>query len=392
MPRSLILGLTVICLTGADHAHTSPQTGATTVRQAAPQPVRVFPKQKHPTENLLFSPNGQLLAVGSETSVRLWAIRSGQCRHVLPSTGGPLAFSPDSRLLATASGGRRIRLWDLARGRVKRTLSTPARDIQSLAFSPDGHTLALADYSGNQILLYETRTWRRKGRLPGEPRLYPGKNVVGSVGTGMVKFSPNGRYLASAHEESVIIDGMMPSTGWIRLWDTTTWRLNRRLSPEGGARISLGDFAFTPTSQFLIVSVTNDGTNESVMTRWELATGKAQRYGEEMLASCRVLAFAAGGKVLIAGGKRIGVWFLDADVGPPRGIVTGVQFDSPEVEAEFFAGTARVRPTLNEETAEMPLAISRDGQLLATASPSGAVKLWDVAALRRRKGLVEPRG
>ena len=56
-----------------------------------------------------------------------------------------VAFSPDGRLLATASTDRTARLWDPATGGHLRTLTSHAGTVWAVAFSPDGRLLATAD-------------------------------------------------------------------------------------------------------------------------------------------------------------------------------------------------------------------------------------------------------
>jgi hypothetical protein len=55
-----------------------------------------------------------------------------------------VAFSPDGRLLATASTDRTARLWDPATGDCLRTLTGHAESVDGVAFSPDGRRLATA--------------------------------------------------------------------------------------------------------------------------------------------------------------------------------------------------------------------------------------------------------
>ena len=55
-----------------------------------------------------------------------------------------MAFSPDGRLLATASTDRTARLWDPATGECLRTLTGHAEAVYGVAFSPDGRLLATA--------------------------------------------------------------------------------------------------------------------------------------------------------------------------------------------------------------------------------------------------------
>ncbi len=55
-----------------------------------------------------------------------------------------MAFSPDGRLLATASEDGTAQLWDPATGEHLRTLTGQTGWVRGVAFSPDGRLLATA--------------------------------------------------------------------------------------------------------------------------------------------------------------------------------------------------------------------------------------------------------
>ena len=91
-----------------------------------------------------------------------------------------VAFSPDGRLLATASGDRTARVWDPATGEHLRTLTGHTTDVFGVAFSPDGRLLATA--SGDRTArLWDPATGEHLRTLTGHTN---GVWGVGSARTG----------------------------------------------------------------------------------------------------------------------------------------------------------------------------------------------------------------
>lgn len=91
------------------------------------------------------SPDGRLLATGSDTTVRLWDIATQ--RELARFTGGAgdihsVAFSNDGKIIATGWYEGVIQLWNVASGQQVGTLQGHISFVNSLAFSPDGRTLA----------------------------------------------------------------------------------------------------------------------------------------------------------------------------------------------------------------------------------------------------------
>ena len=96
-----------------------------------------------------------------------------------PQIGAPLvghagavwsvAFSPDGKTLATGSANGTVHLWDVATGRQTGALRTTGA-VYSVAFSPDGKTLATGSYDGT-AQLWDVATRRQIGELQHRPDL-----------------------------------------------------------------------------------------------------------------------------------------------------------------------------------------------------------------------------
>jgi WD40 repeat protein/serine/threonine protein kinase len=103
-----------------------------------------FGGHKERVHSAAFSPDSRLLASCSwDRTVRLWQVGSGKCRELRGHTDEVFAaaFHPDGRRLATGGRDRAVWLWDLERGEEVARLPGHTSFIWSLAFSHDGATL-----------------------------------------------------------------------------------------------------------------------------------------------------------------------------------------------------------------------------------------------------------
>jgi WD40 repeat protein len=111
-----------------------------------------------PVETVGFTPAGCPVAawLSWDDSVTLWDIKGERViRKFRPPSDytASIAFSPDGRTLATGSPNGTAVLWDIASGKPLKTLRGYTRQLSVLAFSPDSHLLVLPDYG--RVLLLE---------------------------------------------------------------------------------------------------------------------------------------------------------------------------------------------------------------------------------------------
>jgi WD40 repeat protein len=234
---------------------------------------------------LALFPGGKLLAsCGRDGTFRLWDLERGKVLSVRRDEGTGVvaaAFSADGKQLA--SGGYRgvLFLRDPATGKVLDEFEVGG--IASLAFAPDGKTLAVLLAFGEGLLLLDLTTKKTK-------------KIPTSRGGSSVAYSPDGKVLAVGCDETLL------------LLDTATNSVLRRLPGHYNRR---GCVTFSPDGRYL--ASVSDGwgavANRSLRI-FELATGTeihSFRRGLPLFAA----AFSPDGMRLAVGGADTTAVILD---------------------------------------------------------------------------------
>jgi serine/threonine protein kinase len=158
--------------------------------------LQTLTSHSYSVTSVAYSPDGQTLASGSgDKTIKLWNVKTGNLLQTLPSHSNlviSVAYSPDGQTLATGSGDKTIKLWNVKTGNLLQTLTDHTDWVYSVAYSPDGRTLASGS-DDSTIKLWDVKTGNLLQTLKGH------SNLVISVA-----YSPDGRTLASGSDDKTI--------------------------------------------------------------------------------------------------------------------------------------------------------------------------------------------
>jgi WD40 repeat protein/serine/threonine protein kinase len=282
--------------------------------------------------SVTFSPDGRWLASGSHGgSLAMWDISAGRLMHLREMAGvACVSFSPDGRLLASASSNpepARVAVWDAVTVQLLFGLTPNDLPGACVAFDPNGKRLASGHEDGT-IKIWDLNSRRQIQILKGH-----------TDRIACIVFAPDGRLLASASEDHTI-----------RLWDSERGTEVRRLAGHGG---SVSSVAFAPNGRHLA-----SGSADRTVKIWDVATGNE-------LLTCK--------------GHT---WTVTSVAYSPdeRHVASASQDRTVRL---WEAATAREARCFRGHTDFVSsVAFSPDGRLLATGSRDQTVKIWQALAVQ----------
>jgi WD40 repeat protein len=337
---------------------------------------------KHPTlvSAGSFSNDERFVATGAwDGKVRLWNVATGKMLlewQAVAAVGassqvGHIEFSPDGALLLTVAADPDDRanvayVWNVSTGTRVAELKGHAAGIAAAAFAPDGKRVATGSWD-DTVRIWDAATGAELARLTGH------RGVITSVA-----FSPDGTRIATGSEDLTV-----------RYWDAAARAVK---AVSGSARLN----SEGPSKKFVAVSRSTrrafiaDATKATI---YDTETGRPVHDVTEFPLSCAKVQFSSDDRFLACAGDdgRAVVWDVDtgattAVLSGHRGEIEDVSF-SPDAQVLVTAGTdATVRawdlkPTTHtvvlggHQGSVTNATWSPDGRLIATGGDG--VRVWD---------------
>ena len=341
-----------------------------------------------------FSPDGSKLAISTSIGIWLHDPETGKTLELLkrshitrPYT---FAYAPDGKTIASTSWGKpkrtrgggmfAVEVWDVATGEDKAILMGHTTRVNSIAYSPDGETIAASGWHrDNTIRLWDTQT---------------GQNIFTSrmqmPWDTFVIFSPDGTtYAAPAadntvhladgktgkhkitltgHSEQVSCAAYSPDSktiatgsydGTIRLSDATTGTHKTTLTSDKESVTSIG---YSPNGNTIVC-----GTGNGDVQLWDTRTTKLKSTFTGHTKRTKSVIYSPDGKTIATASSDGTVRLWDAATGKSKAILTGYK---------------RINTA----------AYSPDSQTIVTGNQAGKVHFWDVSTGELKNTFTGDRG
>ncbi|KAI0666077.1 WD40 repeat-like protein [Trametes maxima] len=314
----------------------------------------------------VWSRDGRYIASGSEDTTVVLRDGSGEFIHKFADHSDAvwtLAFSPDSKRLASGASNGLALIWDVDTRTVATVLESDNIATQTLQYSPDGTKLAASSVD------FSIRVWDALSGALLHTMTDHSALVLSTA------FSPNGRWLASCSADYTS-----------KIWDAQTGALHTTLEGHGGIVWSI---AFDPESRRIVT-----GSDDATSRVWSAETGDALVILHEHPSAVWAVAFSPDGQQVLSASNDATIKLCNSFTGVLEhtferdDALVNVAVFSPDGEYVASSGADNEVLVWNAKTGVALLAMdghidkvtalqfSPEGDRLLSASDDGTVRIW----------------
>ncbi len=274
-----------------------------------------------------------------------------------------IAFSPDGQTIASGSADRTIKLWYINSTVPCWTLGVHSSLVDAIAFSPDGQTIASGSWD------YTIKIWDVE---TGE--------LIHTFGehSGWIKC------IAISSDRQILASGSADRT--IKIWNLNTGEVQKTLSGHSSAVHSI---VISQDGKTLVSS-----SADQTIKVWNLDSGEVKLTLEGHTDAVNSLTLSPTGQILISGSsdKTIKIWHLNSGtllhtltshVDAVNSVAINAQGNTlisgsaDKTVKIWHPGSGKLLQTLNEHTASVTaVAISPDSYTLVSGSQDKTIKIW----------------